>query len=168
MGIYGSYFNLERLNMLVNKIMKVLSNLFGLNKKISANDIAVKSSENKVKLLSECVIVDSGTNSNGSWIKYGDGTMICTKRIEFSSPFNVSWGVLYETPEIIPIGSFAKSFIDLPMLSITSVIGATVILETPIGFGKDGMAGMFLARPQKVDSDMAGAIDIIAIGRWKE
>lgn len=33
--------------MLVKKIMKVLSNLFGLNKKISASDIAVKDSNNK-------------------------------------------------------------------------------------------------------------------------
>lgn len=37
--------------MLVNKIMQVLKNLFGLNKKISANDIAVKSSNNKAKTL---------------------------------------------------------------------------------------------------------------------
>lgn len=37
--------------MLVSKIMQVLSNLFGLNKKISANDIAVKSSNNKAKTL---------------------------------------------------------------------------------------------------------------------
>lgn len=37
--------------MLVSKNMQVLSNLFGLNKKISANDIAVKSSNNKAKTL---------------------------------------------------------------------------------------------------------------------
>lgn len=37
--------------MLVSNIMQVLSNLFGLNKKISANDIAVKSSNNKAKTL---------------------------------------------------------------------------------------------------------------------
>lgn len=27
-------------------------------------------------------IVESGSNANGNWIKYNDGTMICTKRIE--------------------------------------------------------------------------------------
>lgn len=38
--------------MLVNKIMKVLSNLFGLNKKISANDIAIKDNNGKAETLS--------------------------------------------------------------------------------------------------------------------
>lgn len=36
--------------MLVNKIMQVLSNLLGLNKKISANDIAVKKNNKGVTL----------------------------------------------------------------------------------------------------------------------
>lgn len=36
--------------MLVSKIMQVLSNLFGLNKKISANDIAVKKNNKGVTL----------------------------------------------------------------------------------------------------------------------
>lgn len=37
--------------MLVKKIMKVLSNLFGLNKKISASDIAIKDNNGKAKTL---------------------------------------------------------------------------------------------------------------------
>ena len=37
--------------MLVNKIMQVLSNLFGLNKKISASEIAIKDSNNNVSTL---------------------------------------------------------------------------------------------------------------------
>ncbi|MEE1371681.1 MAG: hypothetical protein U0K48_06000 [Bacilli bacterium] len=38
--------------MLVSKIMQVLSNLFGLNKKISANDIAIKDNNGKAETLS--------------------------------------------------------------------------------------------------------------------
>lgn len=37
--------------MLVNKIMQVLKNLFGLNKKISASEIAIKDSDNNVYTL---------------------------------------------------------------------------------------------------------------------
>lgn len=37
--------------MLVNRIMQVLSNLFGLNKKISANDIAIKNNIGKAETL---------------------------------------------------------------------------------------------------------------------
>lgn len=38
--------------MLVNKIMKVLSNLFGLNKKINASDVAIKDNNGKAETLS--------------------------------------------------------------------------------------------------------------------
>lgn len=37
--------------MLVSKFMQILSNLFGLNKKINASDVAIKSSNNKAKTL---------------------------------------------------------------------------------------------------------------------
>lgn len=167
MGIYGNYFDLERLNMLVNKIMQVLSNLFGLNKKINANDIAVKDNNNNARTLDKSVIIDSGSNENGSWVKWADGTMICTKRVSFVSKFNMAWGAFYETPTLIPIGSFAKTFIDVPIISITSSIGSTVIPETPYDFGKDGIIGITLARPVKSDSEIGGEFDITAIGKWK-
>lgn len=112
-------------------------------------------------------IIESGTNSNGTYIKYSNGIMMCTKRIQFSSPFNVAWGVLYETPNPIPVGSFAMPFIELPIISTTSVIGSSVILESPSGFTKTGIQGIILARPQKTDTNMGGSIDIIAIGKWK-
>lgn len=91
MGIYGSYFNLERLNMLVNKIMKVLSNLFGLIKKINANDIAVKKNN-------KCVTLDNYLdNLNeysteeqviGKWI---DGKPLYQKVITFDNTVSISY-----------------------------------------------------------------------------
>lgn len=91
MGIYGSYFNLERLNMLVNKIMQVLSNLFGLNKKINVNDIAVKKNN-------KCVTLDNYLdNLNeysteeqviGKWI---DGKPLYQKVITFDNTISISY-----------------------------------------------------------------------------
>ena len=40
-------------------------------------------------------IVESGSNSNGSWTKYDDGTMICTRSIDVEMPCNKSWGTLF-------------------------------------------------------------------------
>ena len=43
-------------------------------------------------------IVESGSNENGNWIKYIDGTMICTKRIEPSEFGDVqSYNAVYTT-----------------------------------------------------------------------
>lgn len=56
--------------MLVNKIMQVLKNLFGENKKISASEIAIKDSEEKAitidSLLKRTILYDnsSGTKTN--------------------------------------------------------------------------------------------------------
>lgn len=57
--------------MLVNKIMKVLSNLFGLNKKISANDIAIKDNNGKAETLSNYLSFDFARKSfiSGLWCR---------------------------------------------------------------------------------------------------
>lgn len=148
-------------------LMKVLKNLFGNNTKISAEDIVIKDLNNKGKLLNNCVIIDNGVNENGTYVKWGNGIMMCTKKISFTTKFNVAWGVFYETPSTIPIGFFAKPFVDIPILSITSATGSTVIPESTSGLTKNGIGGIYLARPVKSDSEMSGTIDIIAIGKWK-
>ena len=140
-----------------------IGNLSNLN---TTNKNNLVSAVNEVNTLAGNII-ESGTNSNGTYIKYSNGIMMCTKRVQFSTPFNVAWGVLYETPQAIPVGSFAMPFIEIPILSVASSFGSSVISESPSGFTKTGIQGIYLARPQRTDSNIEGAIDIIAIGRWK-
>lgn len=46
-------------------------------------------------------IIESGSNANGNWIKYSDGTMICTARKQITTTRNTSYGnVLYVSPKI--------------------------------------------------------------------
>lgn len=58
--------------MLVNKIMQVLKNLFGLNKKISASEIAIKDSNNNVYTLDDYLKMGYIYSTNevviGTWI----------------------------------------------------------------------------------------------------
>lgn len=68
--------------MLVNKIMKILKNLFGLNKKISASEIAFKDINNSVFTLDQ-YLINMGTYSTeeqriGTWI---DGKPLYRKYI---------------------------------------------------------------------------------------
>ena len=91
MGIYGSYFNLERLNMLVNKIMQVLSNLFGLNKKINASDVAVKKNNKGVTLndyLDNLNKYSTEETVIGKWI---DGKPLYQKVITFDNTISISY-----------------------------------------------------------------------------
>lgn len=91
MGIYGNYFNLERLNMLVNKIMQVLSNLFGLNKKINASDVAVKKNNKGVTLndyLDNLNEYSTEETVIGKWI---DGKPLYQKVITFDNTISISY-----------------------------------------------------------------------------
>jgi hypothetical protein len=60
--------------------MRVLKNLLGDNSKIHADEIAVKPDI----LLGETVIEEVGSNSNGYWIKWGNGFAICWREITFN------------------------------------------------------------------------------------
>ena len=91
MGFNGNYFNLERLNMLVNKIMQVLSNLFGLNKKINASDVAVKKNNKGVTLndyLDNLNEYSTEETVIGKWI---DGKPLYQKVITFDNTISISY-----------------------------------------------------------------------------
>lgn len=108
---------------------------------------------------------ESGSNANGSYIKYADGTLICTKHVSGTTTCNTSWGSLYETP-IIDLGSFAMNFIAVPYVLITNNMNMGAFNEgvkevTTSSYGKT-----WIARAGSVDAIDYG-IDCIAIGRWK-
>lgn len=91
MGFNGNYFNLERLNMLVNKIMQVLSNLFGLNKKINASDVAVKKNNKGVTLNDYLDNLNEYSTEEiviGKWI---DGKPLYQKVITFDNTISISY-----------------------------------------------------------------------------
>lgn len=91
MGFNGNYFNLERLNMLVNKIMQVLSNLFGLNKKINASDVAVKKNNKGVTLndyLDNLNEYSTEETVIGKWI---GGKPLYQKVITFDNTISISY-----------------------------------------------------------------------------
>ena len=70
-------------------------------------------------------IVESGSNENGNWIKYADGTMICTATKVFKKiDINNSWGSLYETAELT-LGNFPQQCISTPTV-INSIISVHI------------------------------------------
>ena len=49
-------------------------------------------------ILNNVKVVENGSNSNGSWTKWSDGTMICRKNIDYGNlSITTQWGSFYET-----------------------------------------------------------------------
>ena len=73
-------------------------------------------SENKVPAerlrivgaLDDGAIIESGSNANGDWVRFADGTQICTMRDVVTSEQNMTMGALF---------SFPASFVASPKLS---------------------------------------------------
>lgn len=112
-------------------------------------------------------IVESGENNNGSWVKYYDGTMICTKKLEgITNNVSKEWGNLYESQSAIDLGSMPETFTELKYInaSLTSNNWHSWIVRhegtTTSNFGK-----LYLARPTTGNVNVN--INCLAIGKWK-
>lgn len=119
-------------------------------------------------------IIESGSNENGNWIKYADGTMICTSVKLFENiDVNNSWGSLYETAELT-LGNFPKPFISTPE-------GINCIMITNTNTNNKGSAGFIeyivettntswgktaIAKPVSSVASNIG-LSLVAIGKWK-
>ena len=119
-------------------------------------------------------IVESGSNENGNWIKYADGTMICTatKVFENISVTN-SWGSLYETEELT-LGSFPQQFISTPTGINCNMItnnnsnekGSAGFVEYIVQTNNTSWGKTAIAKPVSSPAVNIG-LSLIAIGKWK-
>ena len=112
-------------------------------------------------------IVESGSNANGTYIKYVDGTMVCIKKITFTNVvINTAWGSVYETASKLNFGDYAQEFIEIPNVSITLADGATCFCETFSERTKKSIGNTWLWKPA-VETKGTMTFDVIAIGKWK-
>lgn len=112
-------------------------------------------------------IYDSGTNTNGSWLKYANGIMICIKKIKFTNVIiDKAWGSFYETANVVNFGNYAQEFIEIPSVSIDLADGSTCFCESFSGRTKKSIGSTWLCKPV-VEAYGTMTFDIIAIGKWK-
>lgn len=111
-------------------------------------------------------MVESGSNANGDYIKYSDGTMICTKKVSFTGlQFTIAWGNVFETSPI-DLGDYAQEFIDIPVMFIscaTSTAAPEGLVNTKTSYGR-----VVFYRPIKtVATTYDYTFHLMAIGKWK-
>lgn len=105
----------------------------------------------------------SGSNSNGSWIKYSDGTMICWKKLAGTVNVTTSWGSLYYAN--VTVGNFAQTFIEIPTINVVGSNEAFFVACNGTT-STSSMGNVLLVRPSTL-SNMPYVLNVIAIGRWK-
>lgn len=110
-------------------------------------------------------VVENGSNENGKYIKFLDGTMICTKTVTFTGvEFKYSSGNLFFCP-ILQFGSTPVEFTEVHTISTNISNGwcfcGGVKNTTVSNFGT---TQFFRGDNTTIDSL---EVQITAIGRWK-
>ena len=113
-------------------------------------------------------IIESGSNSNGSYVKWSDGTMICTKRV--GGTVNITekyYEYFYHNTDsdLFNLGDYAQEFIELPRLNVQFVGGNCQWIGSIQNNTKLHIGDLHIL---SVTSKSAGGYyDIIAVGKWK-
>lgn len=112
-------------------------------------------------------VVESGSNTNGNYVKYADGTMICTKKIVTQQQINVAFGGLYETSNTVNFGNYAMPFISVPDTILATSLGRSCLLEGIQDYSNTSFGRTWLMRPSADASVNEYTISLLAIGKWK-
>ena len=108
----------------------------------------------------------SGSNSNGRWVKFYDGTLICTNRFTWSFNMSTAWGSLYYGVYTADF-TFPSPFSVLDHFGLNyqngDIIGMSMMDKLPDLNGFNGRVMATTATPQTQNAN----VSYIAIGRWK-
>lgn len=107
-------------------------------------------------------IIETGTSSNGTYIKFADGTMICHNVAVNAQTTSNGAGNIYQSNTAS--FSFAANFVSAPRVipAAADVTGAAVSASTFGAIGVSGFTGL-LSSPIPTAT---GRLSYIAIGRW--
>lgn len=105
-------------------------------------------------------VVESGSNTNGDYIKFLDGTLICNKTLYVEALGGKLWAnnIYYSETEV---GNFAQTFINPPICQVSCSAPQYWVNISGTRFNKTVRA----YRPNEGTS--SGYLYVTAIGRWK-
>lgn len=130
----------------------------------SINDTNLNQMQTNIENAINAIIVESGSNANGSYIKWSDGTMICRKYINFGEKAITNpWASFYES-ERMTIGNYPEPFIEIPQIFIMP-LNTFFIEKEPSTITKTSWGDFYATRP--VSATIYIPVDCFAIGKWK-
>ena len=111
-------------------------------------------------------IIESGSNTNGNYVKYSDGTLICYKNVTVSGTFQ-AWGSTFLTNEM-SLGSFPYTFYASPIITVnpinTDTAGAVLSV---INTSTTSCGVVRVMRGTSLTGTQSFTFSVMAIGRWK-
>lgn len=118
-------------------------------------------------------ITETGSNDNGSWIKYADGTMICmcTKGYTITTPNKLGSSPLFYGYRSLT--DFPQSFIERPYITYTLFSSGDVFCIQPYSLGSgqavsnSNAGGVYPIGGSSNSQGLSINISYIAIGKWK-
>lgn len=112
------------------------------------------------------ILISSGSNSNGTYIKFSNGTMICTKKVNLTNVIiNTANGSLYRSDDI-SLGNFSESFLEKPVCFVdlsTSTFWGFLAYHTELSKTSAGKIQIY--RPTTT-TEGSYTVNIIAIGTY--
>lgn len=124
----------------------------------------IKTELEKIKQDIDNEKITSGSNADGSWIKYPDGTMICYMSVTAEVTFTTAWYNDYSGT--MDLGYFPQRFVEVPNVQLSNHSTSAVTFQNYVLMPTEAHPGSaFLTRPFSSTTDVT--IDIVAIGKWK-
>lgn len=108
-------------------------------------------------------ITESGSNENGSYIKFDDGTLICFKKDFINQSFEHNTGLR-------TIWTFPATFISCVVIPSPRAFGTSIDVATGINAkctSDDPKTSAFITIKNTFGSTLTLQCDVFAIGRWK-
>ncbi|MBD8090994.1 hypothetical protein IFT48_13410 [Pseudomonas fluorescens] len=112
-------------------------------------------------------IIERGSNANGQFTKYADGTLICWDAVGFSAGTTVGAGSIFQSPPV-PARSFPATFASPPKIFITASCALAVSVCAISGDGNaPSWPPAVCQGPYNTGSTFyQGIMNYLAIGRW--
>lgn len=110
-------------------------------------------------------ICDMGENENGTYIKWANGLMICTKKVTWTGVIENAWGSMFDSATI-NLGNYACNFLDVPLVFANQNSNNGALIESIFYTTNKSFGSCWLCRA-KTNTNTTYYINCLAIGRWK-
>ena len=112
-------------------------------------------------------IVERGANANGEYVRFADGTQICTKTLTGLGPVSLAWGNVFWNNTTHVVGAWAAPFAEAPSRAASREggSGANVIISlSNAGTTTAGGAVLMVSGVSSAATDYV--VRVVATGRW--
>jgi hypothetical protein len=107
-------------------------------------------------------VIERGSNANGEYVRWADGTQICTHKKNTAAALNISTGAVYTTGNTN--WSFPAAFSDPPIVSVLELSGNGICWG---GLGDNGTTTTSTSFSMfKSTVGSVSFVGLSAIGRW--